>query len=640
MSRESRPQDLWTTKALRRSPRWITVLVAVLSAAAALLSVPLTAAPAHAVNGDGTSRFASYNMRGSDNGGRWDSELVELVRRNPVVALQEAGSGPPPPGPQLQNNFERLRLHRTRPYNQPDVVTVTRWPLGSEGRGESRFVYFLQTDPRRITGTSQDTWDGGRVNLATVTDARADEVEVIENPSYDPDPNAPNNRYRARPLLGLRFGNTWYWNIHARGEDVVEHNGRPGLLDELRDFAARPAQRGRSWVLAGDFNRDILNRTDSDARDRTLHLRADETLLRTNRPTYIDGDRPSELDYAITHGLPGGFRATVPRGAGSDHAEVHYARTALPDQGPTPSHTYSAALGTITGNQMQLNPNGTFGVGPADFGSSQTFRQNTTGAGAHTLQAGARGCVSVASAVRRDVSDARIVAGPCDDPRAQWTITDPRPDPQWNEDNGGPQLWRNVAFPTLCLTPSNRQVTATACSADDVSQRWWSSAVGLPKDWPTTADNVRLESAFMGGRLRRSGSVPGTGVYTQPAPPWWWWIYWLAYERKDYGWNIQQIEPSDNLVRFQSLDGDNRCLGVLSERAPSGTDAVLRTCDDARGFDAAGQRWLAETYADGTIRYRNEADHLCLLAPDATHGNVTLASCNDTLAQRWKVETP
>ncbi|MFI0968177.1 ricin-type beta-trefoil lectin domain protein [Streptomyces sp. NPDC021080] len=640
MSRESRPQLLRTPKASRRSPRWITALVAVLSAAAALLSVPLSAAPAHAVNRDGTSPFTSYNMRGSDNGGRWDSELRELVRQNPVVALQEAGSGPPEPSPQLQNRFESIPLNRTRPHNQPNTVTLTRWPLGTGSRGEDRWVYFLQTDPRRITGTSQDTWDGGRVNLATVTDARADAVEVLDNPSYDPNPNAPNNRYRARPLLGLRFGNTWYWNIHGRGEDVTEHDGRPGLLDQVRNFAARRDQRGRNWVLVGDFNVNILNRSDSEAR-QSLHLRADETLLRTGRPTYIDGDRPSELDYAISHGLPGGFRATIPRGAGSDHAEVHFARTATPVQTPGPSHTYSVALGTITGTQLQMNANGSFGVGPGVFDSSQTFRENTTAAGAHTLQAvDGRACLSVESAVRRDASDSRVVAGPCDDLRAHWTITDPRPDPQWNEDNGGPQLWRNVAVPTLCLTPSNRQVTATKCSNDDVLQRWWTSAVGLPKDWPTTAGNVRLESAFMGGRLRRSGSVPGTGVYTQPAPPWWWWIYWLAYERKDYGWNIQQINPSDNLVRFQSLDGDNRCLGVRSERAPSGTDAVLRTCDDARGFDAAGQRWLAETYADGTIRYRNEANHLCLLAPDANHGNVALASCNDTLAQRWKVVTP
>ncbi|MFB7508114.1 hypothetical protein [Streptomyces broussonetiae] len=72
-------------------------MLAVLSAVAALLTVPLTAAPAHAASGDGSSPFATYNMRGSDNGSRWRSEIARLARQAPVVALQEAGSGPPAP---------------------------------------------------------------------------------------------------------------------------------------------------------------------------------------------------------------------------------------------------------------------------------------------------------------------------------------------------------------------------------------------------------------------------------------------------------------------------------------------------------------------------------------------------------------
>ncbi|MET8213017.1 hypothetical protein ABZT51_45280 [Streptomyces sp. NPDC005373] len=110
--------------------------------------------------------------------------------------------------------------------------------------------------------------------------------------------------------------------------------------------------------------------------------------------------------------------------------------------------------------------------------------------------------------------------------------------------------------------------------------------------------------------------------------------------QKDFGWNIQRIDSGDNLVRFQSLDGDNRCLGTRDEHATSLTDAKLRTCDDARGVDAAGQRWLAETYADGTVRYRSEANHLCLLAPSADNGNVRLAACNDIPSERWSVVDP
>ncbi|WP_369392445.1 hypothetical protein AB5J72_36320 [Streptomyces sp. CG1] len=164
-------------------------------------------------------------------------------------------------------------------------------------------MHFLQTDPRRVGNTGLDTWDGGQMNLATVTDTPANDVRVVGNPAYDPNPG-PANRYRARPLLGLRFGNTWYWNTHARGGDVQ------GLLGQLRAFADTD---GRSWVLAGDFNVDILNRPTDEAHNQSLHLRGNEVLLRNGQPTYI-GNAPSELEYAITHNIPGGLSRHSDRG--------------------------------------------------------------------------------------------------------------------------------------------------------------------------------------------------------------------------------------------------------------------------------------------------------------------------------------
>jgi hypothetical protein len=175
------------------------------------------------VNNDGTSPFATYNMHGSDNGLVWRSEIQRLTATNAVVALQEAGSGPPMPANMNRSNFRQIRLNPPRPNPFPGSVTQVVWPAGPNG--SDRYVYFLQTDPRRVGNSGLDTWDGGQMNLAMVTDTQADEVRVLENPAYDPNPNAPNNRYRARPLLGLRFGNTWYWDAHARGGDVA------GLLD-------------------------------------------------------------------------------------------------------------------------------------------------------------------------------------------------------------------------------------------------------------------------------------------------------------------------------------------------------------------------------------------------------------------------
>ncbi|MEU1671250.1 hypothetical protein ABZ752_04350 [Streptomyces roseifaciens] len=171
-------------------------MTAVLTVLAALVTnVRLTGTAAHAVNKVGSSPFATYNMHGSGNGMNWRAEIERLTAHNVVVALQ--------------------------------------------GVGSDRYVCFLQTDPRRTGAAGQDTWDCGQMNLAAVTDSRADEVRVLENPRYDPGPNAPNSRYRARPPLGLRFGNTWYWNTHVNRTACQEGSPRP-----FRGAPARPRARG------------------------------------------------------------------------------------------------------------------------------------------------------------------------------------------------------------------------------------------------------------------------------------------------------------------------------------------------------------------------------------------------------------
>lgn len=403
----------------RRLRAHLSLLTAFLLACAGIATAT---SAARAVNGDGTSPFATYNMHGSDNGSRWTSEVERLAATNQLVALQEAGAGPPLPAHDNdRTEFQQIRLTPNR-SPQPSSVQRVTWAGGPNG--SNRYVYFLQTDPRRVAGTNLDTWDGGQMNLAFVTDTPADQVYVLENPAYNPDPNAPNNRYRARPLLGLRFGSTWYWNTHARGEDVQ------GLLGQVRDFMGTPGQRGRNWVLAGDFNVNILNRTDDEARNQSLHLRADEALLRTGQPTYIGGDTPSELDYAITRGVPGGFTATVPRGGGSDHVPVEFARTPPPVRAPLPSHVFHSVLASPTGGLLQENPNRSITIGDARYNGNQTFQMFTTDALTHYLQnVGTGDCVAIAPSARRDASTP-IVAGKCDDPRAQWTIAhldDPRP---------------------------------------------------------------------------------------------------------------------------------------------------------------------------------------------------------------------
>ncbi|MFB9931849.1 endonuclease/exonuclease/phosphatase family protein [Amycolatopsis halotolerans] len=611
---------------------WTAAVLAAVTGPMALLAATVTGAPAaEAVDGDGASPFASYNIDGTDNGTAWLSDVARMATTHAVVAVQEAGSGPPGADYRPGGTGQVIDLpRRRRPPSQPSNYSVVDWNIGTESRGLHRYVYFLQTDPQRDGASQTDRWNGGRTNLALVTDTEADEVRVLENPTYDPRPHAPNNRYRARPLFGLRFGNTWYWNVHARGEDVQ------GLLDRVRG-----AVGGLHWVMVGDFNVNILGQSDDRARDQSLHLHAGEELVRTGRPTYINARREdSELDYAITRGLPGRFAATIPRGGRADHTPVEFSRSPELEGRDTTSHAYSTELATPTGSALQENADHSFVLAPANFTDSQTSQMYTTPGLTHYLRFPG-GCPSIAPGARRDTA-VRIVAGPCSDPRAQWRIHQPAPDPGLNHDNSGPQLWQNVADPTLCLTAAGAAVTAAPCG-QDASQRWWDNAVRVNTAWHELAANARLQSAWFDARIYRRGAVPGTSISSAPRPPSWWWIYWLTgQEKKDFGWTIEQAAPGDNLVHILSLDGEGRCLGTKDEHA--GPDAVvpalLRACDDDRGVDAAGQRWIAETYADGTTRYRNEANHLCLLGPDGTSGDVRLASCNDIPAERWKTVNP
>ncbi|MDR2983573.1 MAG: hypothetical protein LBV34_01915, partial [Nocardiopsaceae bacterium] len=465
---------------------------------------------------------------------------------------------------------------------------------------------------------------------------RADEIRVLDDPSYDR--NSPDH-YRDRPVLGLRFGRTWYWNTHARNRsDAVR------LLQTVRNFARTD---GNNWVLLGDFNADIRGMSNAAA-SSMLGLGPGESLIRTGRPTYFNNNRPSELDYAVARGLPTTpsgeplFFATLPQAFGSDHGPVSFSRTPLPPQPSWPARASGTTLATPSGTVVQLVPDHSVVLSEPAFGADQTYQEMATPAATISLRNSATGeCIATATGAQRDTS-VKVVAGDCATLQAQWRIHAPVPDPADDHDNSGAQIWENVAFPGHCLAAVGRTVTAAPCS-QDASQRWWDNPVHIDSAWPEAASNVRLQSDWFDGRLRRAGSVPGTTTYTAQKPSWWWWIYWVTgQEKTDFGWTVERISPGDNIFRVVSLDGEGRCLGTQDEHAKPDAliPAVLRSCDDARGVDAAGQRWLAETYADGTIRLRNEANHHCLLGPDGESGWVRAASCDDTPAERWSIVDP
>ncbi|WP_424886947.1 hypothetical protein [Streptomyces sp. XH2] len=113
-----------------------------------------------------------------------------------VVAFQEAGSGPPAEPHRTRGTGESIPIPGPFPAGLPGSVNHTQW----EYRHHRRHVYFLQTDPRRDRTTRRDRWVSGRVNLAMVTHARADEVRARRPAALAqlPPPGAVPDRWEER----------------------------------------------------------------------------------------------------------------------------------------------------------------------------------------------------------------------------------------------------------------------------------------------------------------------------------------------------------------------------------------------------------------------------------------------------------
>ncbi|MFQ6195223.1 hypothetical protein [Streptomyces sp. NPDC000405] len=51
----------------------------------------------------------------------------------------------------------------------------------------------------------------------------------------------------------------------------------------------------------------------------------------------------------------------------------------------------------------------------------------------------------------------------------------------------------------------------------------------------------------------------------------------------------------------------------------------------------AGHRWQVETYGDGTLRFRNDRAHLCLVPAARAAAYVTIEKRDDDARQRWTI---
>jgi GH18 family chitinase len=604
----------------------------VLALAGGLLSL-LSASPASAV--PGTPPLITWNMQGQGNGdiNKWSFNIGNMVngwQTPPIVALQEmgpdlptrssgipvgylsAGNGlaPIPAGANLQGSLP--------PYNfqgGPQQVRHGQWASG----GINHDVYFLQTDP------NGDSWGGGRVNIGFVTERAADEVAVLPNPL------GPQTGYAARATLGLRFGATWYFTVHAlsrsRGSDA------PGLLANISRFVT---SRGANedWVALGDWNRDPGNL-------QTAGLPAGAGILASGQQTQRSG---GELDYAVySGGIPAGLNvapmtANNPGYSYSDHMPVLVGQlqaAATTTQSIGGQAVESMAVGGVLDAQ---------GQGTADFTPIDAYVRNRQSNQSWTLDfygdntvrfrgAGSGKCIDITHSDQSPGSGTGLSLFGCSDQDSQrWTpIYLGNSEYQFQSDLL-PSLCMNVqgsqgdpndAANTIlyaCQNTSNERWIFTP--ADPSTQQWSAPVVdqSLAVPGPTTLENMNS-----GGVLDADNNGTGNGTDI---------VSWHRNGQANQGWNLHWV--TNDTVTFEGASS-NRCLDIYQsdQNVTAGRQLVLWDCT---GGDS--QDWRAVQDVNGQVELQNILyPSLCLDVSGAPTnpdlGSMDAYTCNGDPNQQW-----
>lgn len=209
-------------------------------------------------------RVATWNLQGSSatTENKWNINVRQLISGEnavDVLAIQEAGS---PPASAIDTG---------RLIPSPGIpVRELIWNLSTNSRPQQVYIYFSPVDAL-----------GGRVNLALVSNRRADEVFVLSPV-----------RQGGRPLLGIRIGNDVFFTAHAI---ATRNNDAPDLVDEVYRFfrdSRDPIHQALNWMILGDFNREP---SDLEMNLTVPVRRASEVVS----PTAATQSSQRTLDYAV-----------------------------------------------------------------------------------------------------------------------------------------------------------------------------------------------------------------------------------------------------------------------------------------------------------------------------------------------------
>ncbi|HBZ9867574.1 TPA: cytolethal distending toxin subunit B family protein [Salmonella enterica subsp. houtenae] len=243
-------------------------------------------------------KVATWNLQGSSSRteSKWNINVRQMISGEgavDILMVQEAGSPP-----ESASETDRVIISPGIP------VREFTWNLGSNSRPQQVFIYFAQIDVF-----------AGRVNMAIVSNRRADDVIVLPGPTTV-----------SRPVIGIRIGNDAFFTAHALASRGVD---APAIIENVYAHFRnnpRPEFQAVNWMIAGDFNRapDTLRQMlERPARNNSA-------ILAPEVPTQRSG---GILDYAVVGNavafIPPPLRAGVQFGLrrtqiSSDHYPVGF----------------------------------------------------------------------------------------------------------------------------------------------------------------------------------------------------------------------------------------------------------------------------------------------------------------------------
>lgn len=243
----------------------------------------------------------TWNMQGacSASDSRWVANIEQMMlpaQGNEVLALQETGNRPDSaellmdgPGQTIVNGYLGRNL------------LEYLWSYGTDRTDAQVYIYHFSTQP-------------SRVSLAIVSRRRADETFVFY----------PRGR-ATRPVIGIRIGSSYYFNMHADPNESEAHL----QVTEIENYMSERLEDdpNANWIIMGDYNRnpeDLRPLLDPPPPG------VERLIVNSGQSTQLSG---GELDYAVSGraavvGAAIALRAAIriPLQFMSDHLPVYIRR--------------------------------------------------------------------------------------------------------------------------------------------------------------------------------------------------------------------------------------------------------------------------------------------------------------------------